>query len=151
MVPAGTAHAPTEDLLPRSRERRRTVPNARILPPAAATLLVLSAAAAAPDAGRAQVALGPALEARVYYRAARDAYVAIFHIDTDGTSRLVFPRSPDEDHYVRGAATIGSCFRSRLIGTWKISPASGTTSSSPPFNASTYSASDSLTMTTAGT
>ena len=102
MAPAGTAHAPTEDLLPRSRERGRIVPNARILPPAAATLLVLSAAAAAPDAGRAQVALGPALEARVYYRAARDAYVAIFHIDTDGTSRLVFPRSPDEDHYVRG-------------------------------------------------
>ena len=97
-----------------------TVPNARILPPTAAALLVLSAAAAAPDAGRAQVALGPALEARVwldrgdepllqlgdrvrvYYRAAQDAYVAIFHIDTDGTSRLVFPRSPDEDHYVRG-------------------------------------------------
>ena len=41
-------------------------------------------------------------QVRVYYRAAQDAYVAIFHIDTDGTTRLAFPRSPDENHYVRG-------------------------------------------------
>ena len=41
-------------------------------------------------------------QVRVYYRAAQDAYVAIFHIDTDGTATLAFPRSPDEDHYVRG-------------------------------------------------
>ena len=41
-------------------------------------------------------------QVRVYYRAAQDAYVAIFHIDTDGTAALVFPHSPDEDHYVRG-------------------------------------------------
>lgn len=39
---------------------------------------------------------------RVYYRAAQDAYVAIFRIDTDGTATLAFPHSPDEDHYVRG-------------------------------------------------
>ena len=31
-----------------------------------------------------------------------DAYVAIFQIDTDGIARLVFPRSPSEDHYARG-------------------------------------------------
>ena len=41
-------------------------------------------------------------QVRVYYRASQDAYVAIFHIDTDGTSSLVLPHSPDEDHYVRG-------------------------------------------------
>ena len=39
---------------------------------------------------------------RVYYRATQDAYVAIFHIDTDGTARLAFPKSPDEGHYIRG-------------------------------------------------
>ncbi len=41
-------------------------------------------------------------QVRVYYRAAEEAYVAIFHIDTDGTTMLAFPHSPDEDHYVRG-------------------------------------------------
>lgn len=39
---------------------------------------------------------------RVYYRSSADAYVAILNIDTDGTTRLVFPRSPDENHYLRG-------------------------------------------------
>ncbi|NIP60235.1 MAG: DUF4384 domain-containing protein, partial [Gemmatimonadetes bacterium] len=39
--------------------------------------------------------------ARVYYRTSRDAYVAIFRVDTDGTARLVHPRYPGEDHYVR--------------------------------------------------
>jgi hypothetical protein len=41
-------------------------------------------------------------QVRVYYRTTADAYVSIFHIDTDGTTSLIFPRSPDEDHYVRG-------------------------------------------------
>ena len=41
-------------------------------------------------------------QVRVYYRASQDAYVAIFHIDTDGTTKLAFPHSPDENHYVRG-------------------------------------------------
>jgi hypothetical protein len=41
-------------------------------------------------------------QVRVYYRTTEDAYVAIFHIDTDGTTSLIFPRSPDEDHFVRG-------------------------------------------------
>ncbi len=39
---------------------------------------------------------------RLYYRTAADAYVAIFQIDTNGTVRLVYPRSPEENHYVRG-------------------------------------------------
>jgi hypothetical protein len=39
---------------------------------------------------------------RVYYRTSEDAFVAIFHIDTNGTTRLVFPSSPQENHYARG-------------------------------------------------
>jgi hypothetical protein len=39
---------------------------------------------------------------RVYYRTSVDAYVAIFHLDTNGTARLVFPASPDADAFVRG-------------------------------------------------
>jgi len=38
---------------------------------------------------------------RVYYRTSDDAYVAIFQIDTDGTTRMLFPRSPTENHYAR--------------------------------------------------
>lgn len=41
-------------------------------------------------------------QVRIYYRTTVDAYVSIFNIDTNGTVRLVFPRSPDEGHYVRG-------------------------------------------------
>lgn len=41
-------------------------------------------------------------EVRVFYRTSADAYVAIFHVDTNGTSRLVFPASPDDDAFVRG-------------------------------------------------
>ncbi len=40
--------------------------------------------------------------ARLYYRTSEDAFIAIFHIDTNGSTRLVFPRSPDEDNYVYG-------------------------------------------------
>jgi hypothetical protein len=40
---------------------------------------------------------------RVYYRVSEDANVAIFHIDTDGTVRLVVPRSPRENQIVNGA------------------------------------------------
>ncbi len=39
---------------------------------------------------------------RVYYRTSEDAYVSIFHIDTNGTVRLVFPSAPSENHYARG-------------------------------------------------
>ncbi len=39
---------------------------------------------------------------RLYYRVSQDAFVAIFHIDTNGTARMVFPTSPQENHYARG-------------------------------------------------
>ena len=47
----------------------------------------------------------PVLEAgdrvRIYYRTHADAYVAILQIDTDGTTRMLYPRSPTENHYAR--------------------------------------------------
>ena len=47
----------------------------------------------------------PVLEAgdrvRIYYRTNVDAYVAILQIDTDGTTRMSYPRSPTENHYAR--------------------------------------------------
>ena len=39
--------------------------------------------------------------ARVYYRVSESAFVAIFHVDTNGTVRMVFPSSPQENHYAR--------------------------------------------------
>ena len=38
---------------------------------------------------------------RVYYRTAADAFVAIFHIDTDGAVQLLHPRAPEDDHFAR--------------------------------------------------
>ncbi|MCG6957014.1 MAG: DUF4384 domain-containing protein [Gemmatimonadetes bacterium] len=38
---------------------------------------------------------------RIYYRVNYDAYVALFHIDTDGSVTLVYPRGPGEDDLVR--------------------------------------------------
>ena len=38
---------------------------------------------------------------RVYYRSTVTAFVAIFQVDTDGTVRLVYPRSPSENHFAR--------------------------------------------------
>ena len=47
----------------------------------------------------------PVLEAgdrvRIYYQTGADAYVAILQIDTDGTTRMLYPRSPTENHYAR--------------------------------------------------
>jgi hypothetical protein len=40
--------------------------------------------------------------ARVYYRVSEDAFVAIFHIDTNGNTQIVFPNSPQENHFARG-------------------------------------------------
>ena len=40
--------------------------------------------------------------ARIYYSVSESAFVAIFHIDTNGTVRMVFPSSPQENHYARG-------------------------------------------------
>ena len=39
---------------------------------------------------------------RVFYRASRDAYVSILHIDTNGFARLLHPRSPTDDHFAAG-------------------------------------------------
>jgi hypothetical protein len=39
--------------------------------------------------------------ARVYVRADRDAYVALFRVDTDGRVRVLFPRDPWDDNFVR--------------------------------------------------
>ncbi len=38
---------------------------------------------------------------RIYYRTEADAYVAILQIDTDGTTRMLYPRYPTENHYAR--------------------------------------------------
>jgi hypothetical protein len=40
-------------------------------------------------------------DARVYLRADRDAYVTIFRVDTDGRVRVLFPRDPWDDDFVR--------------------------------------------------
>lgn len=39
--------------------------------------------------------------ARIYYRVSESAFVSIFHIDTNGNVRMVFPSSPQENHYAR--------------------------------------------------
>jgi hypothetical protein len=39
---------------------------------------------------------------RIYYRTSEDAHVAIFQVNTDGFTRLVYPRSPQENSFVRG-------------------------------------------------
>jgi hypothetical protein len=39
---------------------------------------------------------------RVYFRADQDAFVTIFRVDTDGRVRVLFPRDPWEDNFVRG-------------------------------------------------
>lgn len=39
-------------------------------------------------------------QTRAYYRVSEDAYVAIFHVDTNGFARLLYPRSPAEDNLV---------------------------------------------------
>jgi hypothetical protein len=40
--------------------------------------------------------------ARVFLLADRDAYVTVFRVDTDGRVRVLFPREPWEDGFVRG-------------------------------------------------
>lgn len=39
-------------------------------------------------------------QVRVYYRASDDAFVSIFHVDTNGFARLLHPGSPADDHAV---------------------------------------------------
>ena len=50
----------------------------------------------------ADAVLQPGDEARVYYRASVDAYMLLFHIDTDGVLRLLRPGAPDEALRARG-------------------------------------------------
>ncbi len=62
----------------------------------------------------------PVLEAgdrvRIYYRTNADAYVAILQIDTDGTTRMLYPRSPTET-ITRGQIGITGCsFRALRTG-----------------------------------
>ena len=45
--------------------------------------------------------LEPGDRVRLYYRTDTDAYLAILQIDTDGTTRMLYPRSPTENHYAR--------------------------------------------------
>lgn len=42
---------------------------------------------------------------RIFFRTEQDAYVTIFRVDTDGRVRVLFPREPWEDNYVRGGYT----------------------------------------------
>jgi hypothetical protein len=44
-------------------------------------------------------------EVVVYYRASRDAFVAIYSIDTRGRVNLLFPSEPGEDNFVHGGQT----------------------------------------------
>jgi hypothetical protein len=39
---------------------------------------------------------------RVYFRTDQDAFVTLFRVDTDGRVRVLFPRDPWEDNFVRG-------------------------------------------------
>src|SRR5256885_11478543 len=39
---------------------------------------------------------------RVFVRADQDAYVTLLRVDTDGRVRVLFPRQPWEDNFVRG-------------------------------------------------
>lgn len=41
----------------------------------------------------------------IYYRANRDAFIAIYTVDTRGRVNLLFPTSPSDDNFIRGGAT----------------------------------------------
>ena len=41
----------------------------------------------------------------LYFRTNRDAFIAIYSIDTRGRVNLLFPTNPAEDNYIRGGAT----------------------------------------------
>jgi len=61
--------------------------------------------------------------ARVYYRSAQDAYVAVFRVDTDGVLRLVFPSNPQEEHRLRGGRDYRLLFQG--AGDWAVDEVSG--------------------------
>lgn len=52
-------------------------------------------------------------QARVYFKADRDAYVTIIRIDTDGRMRVLFPIDPWEDNFARGGKTFEVLGRDR--------------------------------------
>jgi len=79
---------------------------------------------------------------RVYYRTTRDAYVSVFHIDTNGQVRLVFPASPHQDHWVRGGRDYRVDFASGSRWTVRDDPGVGyffAIASSNPFDFSAFS------------
>jgi hypothetical protein len=41
-------------------------------------------------------------EVRIYFRSSHDAYAAIFHVDTNGLIRLLFPSTPGDTEGIRG-------------------------------------------------
>ncbi len=44
-------------------------------------------------------------QARVYFKAETDGYIAVLRVDTDGRIRVLFPREPWEDNFARGGRT----------------------------------------------
>ncbi|MEX0935806.1 MAG: DUF4384 domain-containing protein [Gemmatimonadota bacterium] len=76
--------------------------------PQAAWALQASAESAPPIAARIWMDRGvdPVLQsgdrARVYYRASVDAYMVLFHVNTDGVVRLLFPGGTEDPSRVRG-------------------------------------------------
>jgi hypothetical protein len=47
----------------------------------------------------------PGDEVRMTFRTTRDAFVLIYGIDTEGRTRLLYPRNPWDSHFVRGQVT----------------------------------------------
>ena len=60
---------------------------------------------------------------QVFYRTNYDAYVSIFHINTDGRVTLLHPSSPGSPHYVRG----GRDYRLRISNRdyWRVQDDAG--------------------------
>jgi len=76
-------------------------------------------------------------QVRVYYRASSDAYVALFHVSTDGVLRLLFPGGPDQPHRVRGGRDYRLLFSEASQWTVQESPGVGyffALASSQPFS-----------------
>jgi hypothetical protein len=44
-------------------------------------------------------------QARVYFKAETDGYITVIRVDTDGRTRVLFPREPWEDNFARGGRT----------------------------------------------
>ncbi len=62
-------------------------------------------------------------QARVYYRASVDAYLLVFHIDTDGVLRLLFPGGIEEANRARGGRDYRLLFPDS--DTWLVDEAPG--------------------------